>query len=131
MLFPAAALAGEVPINPITPDIRSKLKRSTTLVKNVEDSMGPKVSDLEKIYKTYTETCKGKEQDRGCVEIQNQVREKYKEVLTTLGNELPKVKMSVNATARELGQSIKRKTHGRDLKELYEHVGKKGCNYSA
>lgn len=118
--------AKEVPINPITPDIRAKLKESTVLVGNVEDSMAPKVGDLEKIYKTYTETCKGKEEDRGCVEIQNQIREKYKDVLNTLIEGLPKVKGSVSATARELGASIKRKTSGKDIKELYEHIAKKG-----
>jgi hypothetical protein len=127
LIFPAGlSFAREVPINPITPDIRSKLKESTVLVRNVEDSMGPKVSDLETIYKTYTETCKGKESDRGCVEIQNQIREKYKEVLSTLANELPKVKRSVTNTANELGASLKKKTHGKDLKELYQHVSKKG-----
>jgi len=126
LFWAGAASAREVPINPITPDIRDKLKESTLLVTNVEDSMAPRVSDLEKIYKTYTETCEGKEADRGCVEIQNQIREKYKEVISTMAGEIPKVRNAVSSTARDLGISIRKKTHGKDLKELYEHVSKKG-----
>lgn len=120
-------LAREVPINPITPDIRDKLKESTEMVSKVEDTMAPKVTDLEKIYKIYIDTCKGKKEiDRGCVEIQNQIREKYKEVLSAMASELPKVKHSVSSTAQGLGHSIKAKTHRKDLKELFEEVSKKG-----
>jgi hypothetical protein len=40
------ALAREVPINPITPDIQNKLKASTELISEVEDTLAPKVNDL-------------------------------------------------------------------------------------
>jgi len=120
------ALAKEVMINPITSDIRDKLRESTDLVSNVEDTMAPRVTDLEKIYNTYTETCDGNEDDRGCVELQNQIREKYKEVLSAMESELPKVKQSVSSTAQNLGQSIKTKTGNKELNELFEGVMEKG-----
>ena len=119
------ALAREVLINPITPDIRDRLRESVELISNVEDTMAPTVTELEKIYNTYTETCKGKEKDRGCLEIQKQVIEKYKEVLTAMEMKLPAIKKSVSTTALNLGKSIKTKTRGKDLKELYETVTKK------
>jgi len=120
------AVAKEVPINPITGDIRNKLKSTTSLVSDVEDTMAPKVTRLAKIYKTYMDTCKGKEEDRGCAEIQNQIRERYKEVLSTMADRLPKVRDSVFSTARELGHSIKAKTRRKDLRELFERISKKG-----
>ena len=119
------SLAREVLINPITPDIRDRLRESVDLISNVEDTMAPTVTDLEKIYNTYTETCKGKEKDRGCLEMQKQVVEKYKEVLIAMESKLPEIKASVSATALNLGKSIKTKTRGKDLKELYETVTKK------
>jgi len=120
------ALAKQVMINPITSDIRDKLRKSTDLVSNVEDTMAPRVTDLEKIYKTYTETCTGNEDDRGCVELQNQIREKYKEVLSAMESELPKVKQSVSATAQNLGESIRAKTRNKELKEIFKGVLEKG-----
>jgi len=121
------SLAREVPINPITPDIRAKLKESTELIGNVEDTLAPKVNDLEKIYRTYKETCKGGEKDRGCVEIQNQLRQRYREVLSEMTEKLPKVNETVLSTARDLGDSIKAKTRRKDLRELYNEVSKKGA----
>jgi len=121
-----SSLAREVPINPITPDIRNKLKESTELISKVEDTLAPKVNELEKIYRTYNETCKDGGNDRGCVEIQNQLRQRYREILANMTEKLPKVKETVLSTARDLGHSIKTKTHRKDLKELYEEVSKKG-----
>lgn len=121
-----AVSAREVPINPITHDIRAQLRESTELIGSVENSMAPKVAELEKIYKTYTESCKGKEKDRGCVEMQNQVREKYKAILQTMSNELPKVRASVSRTGQELGKSIKTKTHTKNLRSLLMEVSQKG-----
>jgi hypothetical protein len=112
-----AALAREVMINPITPDIRDRLRESTDLVSHVEDTMAPRVTDLEKIYKTYTETCKGKEEDRGCVEMQN---------LSAMESELPRVRLAVSSTARSLGGSIRAKTRNKDLNELFRGVSEKG-----
>ena len=119
-------LAREVPINPITPDIRNKLKESTELISKVEDTLAPKVNELEKIYRTYKETCKDGENDQGCAEIQNQLRQRYREVLSNMTEKLPKVIETVLSTARDLGHSIKTKTQRKDLKELYEDVSKKG-----
>lgn len=119
-------LAREVPINPITPDIRNKLKKSTELISKVEDTLAPKVTELEKIYRTYKETCKDGGKDRGCVEIQNQLRQRYREVLANMTEKLPKVKESILSTAKDLGHSIKTKTRRKDIKELYEEVSKKG-----
>ena len=121
-----AVLAKEVMINPITPDIRNKLRESTLLVSKVEDSMAPKVNELEKIYKIYSETCKGNENDRGCVEMLNQIKVKYKEVLSAMESELPKVRHAISSTAHNLGASIKAKTRKRDLKELFSEVAQKG-----
>jgi len=118
--------AREVPINPITRDIRAQLRESTELIGNVENSMAPKVAELEKIYKTYTESCIGKEEDRGCVEMQHQVRNKYKAILQAMVSELPKVRESVSRTGRELGKSIKTKTHTKELKSLLKEVSEKG-----
>jgi len=122
-----AVLAKEVMINPITPNIRDKLRESTDLVSKVEDAMAPKVNDLDKIYKTYNETCKGNENDRGCVEIQNQIREKYKQVLAAMESELPRVRRAISSTAQNLGQSIKAKTRQKDLKEIFAEVSRKGA----
>lgn len=119
--------AREVPINPITQDIREQLRESTELIGNVENNMAPKVAELEKIYKTYTETCKGKEKDRGCVEMQNQVRAKYKTILQTMVDEFPRVRESVFRTGQELGKSIKSKTHTKDLTSLLQDVSEKGA----
>lgn len=120
------APAKEVLINPITPDIRDRLKKSTELVSKVEDGMAPKVSEMEKIYKTFKDSCEGNEKDRGCVEIQNQIGEKYKEILSTMSGELPKVKNAIASTARDLGMSIQSKTRNRDIKDLYENISRKG-----
>ena len=122
-----SAHAREVLINPITPDIRDRLKQSTALVRGVEDTMAPKVANLEKLYQTYKETCQGNENDRGCIEIQNQIRETYKEFLVALGTDVPLIKQSVLSTADTLGQSIKARTHTKNLKEIYYgEVAKKG-----
>ena len=118
--------AKEVLINPITPDIRDRLRESTDLVTNVEDTMAPMVTDLEKIYKTYTETCKDNGKDRGCVEMQTQVREKYKDVLSIMEKDLPKVKQSVSQTAQNLGLSINAKTRNKTLKDLFDGIAEKG-----
>jgi len=126
VLGTGSALAREVPINPITPDIRNKLKASTELISEVEDTLAPKVNDLEKAYRTYKETCKDGESDRGCIEIQNQLRQRYREILANMNDKLPKVNETVRSTAQELGQSIKAKTRSKDLKELYGDVAKKG-----
>ncbi len=123
----ATVLGAEVPINPITPEIRDRLKESTELVGSVEDAMAPKVGDLETIYKTFNETCKGKEGDRGCVEIQNQLRQQYRDVLESMVANLPEVRKSISATARELGGSIKKKTMRKDVKELYQGLVEKGA----
>jgi len=116
----------EVPINPITPDIRDKIRESTELVRNVEDSMAEKVNDLETVWKTYTETCGESKDDRGCVEIQNQVKVLYKEVMRSMESNLPRLQQNIEATATQLGRSIKKKMQGKDMRELYEHVSKKG-----
>jgi len=119
-------LAREVIINPITPDIRDKLRESTQLVSRVEDTMAPKVNDLEKIYRTYAETCDGNENDRGCMEMQNQMREEYKGLLTSMESELPQIRRAIASTAQNLGQSIKAKTRQKDFKELFSEVSHKG-----
>lgn len=127
-IVPSGPVPGaEVPINPITPEIRDRLKESTELVGSVEDTMAPKVTDLETIYKTFNETCKGKDGDRGCVEIQNQLRQKYRDVLETMVGNLPEVRKSISTTARELGGSIKKKTMRKDVKELYKGLVEKGA----
>jgi hypothetical protein len=122
-----SSFAREVPINPITPDIRAKLKESTELIGKVEDKLAPRVKEMEKVFRTYRETCKGGGNDRGCVEIQNQLRQRYREVLTDMSEKLPKVRETVHAAARDLGQSIRSKTQRKDLKELLEEVSKKGA----
>ena len=81
---------------------------------------------MEKIYKTYGETCKGNENDRGCAEMQNQIREKYKEVLSAMESELPHVRRTISSTAQNLGQSIKTKTRQKNLRELFAEVSRKG-----
>jgi hypothetical protein len=60
-----SSFAREVPINPITPDIRAKLKESTELIGKVEDKLAPRVKEMEKVFRTYRETCKGGGNDRG------------------------------------------------------------------
>ena len=47
LLLMTAGFVGavEVPINPITPDIREKVRESTELVSQVEDTMAPKAAE--------------------------------------------------------------------------------------
>lgn len=121
--WPMTAMA-EIPINPITPEVKDRLRESIKLVSTVEDKMAPSVTDLEKIMKSY-EPCKSKEKDRGCVEIKKQLGEKYKEVLDALGEQIPKVKSAVNSTADNLGLSIRNKTRRKEVRQLWEEVAKK------
>jgi len=124
-LFTAGAVsAKEVPINPITPDVKEKIKDSIKLVSNVDDSMAPKVKELEKIYKMYS-SCKGKEEDKGCVQLKEQIGEKYEDVLNSVGAALPQLKKAINSTAQGLGSSIESKTRRKDIKTLYENISKK------
>ena len=124
MVSGGVAFSKELPINPITPDVKDKLKQSVDLVSNVDDSIAPKVKDLEKIYKAY-EPCLKAPGDKGCVQLKEQVGEKYEAVLNAIGDALPKMKKAITDTAAGLGQSIQRQTRTKDIKSLYDHVSTK------
>jgi len=115
----------EIPINPITPSIKDKIKQTADSIKTLEDDLGPKVKELEKTYTTYKQTCKDKQNDRGCIEMENQITQKYKEVLESLNTKIPKLKNELKNSAQELGMSIIRKTRTKDIKEIYEHISGK------
>jgi len=119
------AIAKEVMINPITSSIREELKQSTTLISKVEESMAPKINALSEIYTTYENTCKDNPTDKGCIELQSQVADKYKEVLETINDQLPNVIKSIENTSKNLGQSIKKKTRNKDIQQLLTEVNKK------
>lgn len=119
------AIAKEVMINPITSSIREELKQSTTLISKVEESMAPKINALSEIYTTYENTCKDNPTDKGCIELQSQVADKYKEVLETINNQLPNVIKSIESTSKNLGQSIKKKTRNKDIQQLLTGVNNK------
>ncbi len=132
LLFFGAGYAGakEMPINPITRDVKEKIQESVRQVNQVDDMVAPKVKELEKAVKLY-KPCEGKEEDRGCVEIKKQIGEKYSAVLESLADALPKIKKSVDATAKGLGKSIKAKTRRKDIKELYRNISKKSATPKA
>jgi len=121
-----AALAREVPINPITQDVKEKIKESVKLVGKVDESVAPKVKELDKIFQMYA-SCKGKEEDKGCVQLKEQIGEKYAEVLKSIGDVLPKMKKTLTSTTRSLGRSIEAKTRRSDVKSLYENISKKSA----
>jgi len=125
-IIPQAAVGKELPINPITPNVKNKIKESTRILSDVEDRMAPKVNEMEKMFKFYKQSCEGKDDDRGCVEIKTQIGQKYGDVLRTMEQALPKLKQSLSSSARELSHSIKKQTRGRDVNELYRDVAKKG-----
>jgi hypothetical protein len=116
--------AREVPINPITPDVKEKIKEPVKLVGNVDENVAPKVKDLENIFKMYT-PCKGRDDDKGCVQLKEQIGEKRGEVIKEIGASLPEMKQTITSTAQSLGGSIKAKTMRTDLKSLYENLSKK------
>ena len=118
-------IAKQVPINPITSDIRDKIRESSQLISRVEENMAPKVNDLETIYKSY-EPCKKKQNDSGCVEIEHQIKLKYKDVLSTMAGDLPNLKKTIKTTAIDLGNSVRSQTRTKSFKELYDHVSTKG-----
>jgi len=119
-----AAVAAEVPINPITPDVQDKIKKSVRLVSDVDQAIAPKVKELETILKTY-EPCLQAPDDRGCVQLKDQVGEKYQEVLKAIEDALPEMKKAISATARGLGESIIKKTRTSDIKRIYDNVSAK------
>ena len=55
LLLLAAGIAGarEVPINPITSDVKDKIRESVKLVNNVDEQVAPKVKELEKVFELY------------------------------------------------------------------------------
>jgi hypothetical protein len=126
LLLLTAGIAGarEVPINPITSDVKDKIRESVKLVNNVDEQVAPKVKELEKIFELY-KPCIGREEDRGCVQLKDQISEKYGEVLEALGDALPKIRHTIQTTAQGLGGSIETKTRRKDVKELYENISTK------
>jgi len=125
ILWVSFAFSVEVPINPITENVKEKLKKSVELVSHVEDDMAPKVKNLEKIYKTYIDACKGRDGDRGCVEIKNQLSGRYEEVLQSMEKVVPEIQKAISSSATELGNSIHQKTRGKNVSELYQKLSKK------
>jgi len=126
MVSGGVAYSREVPINPITPDVKDKIKESVRLVSNVDESVAPKVKDLEKIYNMY-KPCLKAQDDKGCVQLKEQVGEKYQAVLNAIGDALPKMKKTLKATTQELGQSIQKRTRTKDVRSLYDHISKKAA----
>jgi SMC interacting uncharacterized protein involved in chromosome segregation len=124
LISAGSVISKEVLINPITPDIKDRIKESVKLVGDVDSSIAPKVKDLEKIYEMY-KPCLQSPDDRGCVQLKEQVGEKYKAVLDAIGESLPKMRKSIETTARKLGESIQKKTRTKDMKSLYSHVSEK------
>ena len=115
----------EVPINPITPQVSSNIKKSFDLVKGIEDEMAPSVGSLAKLYKTYNNLCKEDKTDRGCLEIQNQLGNEYKKVLNVMSDKFPEIRHNVLKTTQELGKSISLKTSRKNIKELYNEIASK------
>ena len=118
--------AREVPINPITPDVKEKIKESVKLVNSVDESVAPKVKELERIYKMY-ESCEGNEEDKGCVQLKEQIGDRYEAVLKAIGEALPKMKKTITSTSQSLGRAIESKTRRRDVKSLYQSISKKSA----
>ncbi|ACL03810.1 hypothetical protein Dalk_2116 [Desulfatibacillum aliphaticivorans] len=115
------AMAGEIPINPVTPDIRDKVHESYQLVADVDKNVGPKIREMEKLWNS-SEPCResGKEYDAGCVEIKRQIREKYIAILDGLEKSFPKIEGSLSQTSERLGRSIHNKTAGKTLEQVYQ-----------
>ncbi len=124
ILFGGAAYAKELQLNPITPDLGAQIKESIDMVSKVESRVKPMVKKMEETYESYNACTKSN--DMGCVAIKKQLGQRYKDVLDAVGEVIPKLKGTVNATAEELGRSIDKKTKGKDLRELYEDISKKG-----
>ena len=97
---------------------------SVKLVNDVDEQVAPKVKELEKVFELY-KPCIGREEDRGCVQLKDQISEKYGEVLEALGDALPKIRHTIQTTALGLGESIEAKTRRKDVRELYENISTK------
>ena len=52
LLLMLAGIAGarEVPINPITSDVKDKIRESVKLVNDVDEQVAPRVKELEKVF---------------------------------------------------------------------------------
>ncbi len=116
--------AREIPINPITGEVRDKLKESVRAVAEVDSNVEPMVKKLQKSFKSY-EPCADNATDRGCIELKKQVGEHYEAVLTSIARSVPELKKTLNSTAQELGRSIEKKTRRPDVRALYENISKK------
>jgi hypothetical protein len=124
LLAAGLGVAREVPINPITGDVRDKIRESVKLVNDVDQQVAPKVKELEKVFQLY-KPCIGREEDRGCVQLKEQISQKYGEVLESLGEALPKIRHTIQTTAAGLGESIEAKTRRKDIHDLYENISSK------
>ncbi|MFH1886096.1 MAG: hypothetical protein ABIM40_05305, partial [Pseudomonadota bacterium] len=111
----------EVPINPLSPEIRQQIRKTVEVVATVEDGMAPLVQDVATLMESY-QACQGNELDRGCVQIKDQLSAKYKAVVDKLGEAIPKVQGQLKPTAEKLGMSIDSQTQRAEVKQLYESI---------
>jgi len=115
----------EIPLFRIPSDVTDNLGETRKMLNDVQEKMATKVNDLDTLMKTYKETCKGDQNDAGCVEMVNQIKQKYLGVLKTLEAEMPKIKGTIDQTAEKLGRTLKAKTRSKSVKDLYYSVSKK------
>lgn len=124
MVVAGAAAARELQINPITPEVKDKIRQSAEMVGSVDDQIAPAVMELEKLYRSY-EPCASSPGDRGCVQLRDQVRDQWKVVLQKIDEVLPRLKKTVGDTAQGLGASIQKQTRRQDIRSLYAGVSGK------
>jgi len=124
--LPVSAKTGkEIPLFRIPPEVTDNLSETRKMITQTQEKMASKVHDLDTLMKTYKETCRGDSTDQGCVEMVNQIKQKYLGVLKTLEQEMPKIKTTITQTADKLGSTLKAKTHTKSLKNLYESISSK------
>lgn len=122
ILGQVAVAATGVQINPITRPIQDDLKKSAEIVKQMSGSVGPKLSEIEKSFKTYQEQCKDKSGEAACLTIKSQIKAQYEEFLADVNQNLDKAAAQLSETTTELGASIRKKTGQASLQDIYNQL---------
>ena len=119
--------AGEIPLFRPPVGVTDNLGETTKMINETQDKMAEQVYEVDTLMSTYTDTCKGDSTDAGCVEMMNQIKQKFLGVLKTMEGELPKIRSTISQTAQKLGSALKKHTQNKSVKDLYKSVSEKSA----
>ena len=102
------------------------LQAARTSVNEVGGGMSGRIMRLQELLKKYSKTCgEGHNDDKGCIELRRQMKKEHLEFLDELREEFPKMRDSIEATAKTMGVSLQRYARTKSVKQLYEDVRSK------